>query len=208
MATIPQTNVSMTKISDEYGGGTPDRMSEYYRAENNNNLVKDHQITPYDPKYWFYTSYTPSSAGVGGNVNYARRITIIRYNGGGYGYDYVADTDIDYEWFYNVKIGGYTTQNTSGTNPGFGGPYGSTTSYFYFCPDGNIPFPSGKTIQDMFIKNDKLEFTFGGVPFALWQNYYALWKTLGRAQFITDYNQTVPTSGKIRLSDFRGRRNP
>ena len=216
MAQIPTTNVKLrSNIRQEYGGSSGNvSLGNYYRYVDNTGLVDNSAMIPANPRYYFNQYYTPNSngSGSGGSTNYAKKTTILRDVNG----TYIPNTDITREWRYGSTNPFATTvdQNTAGTNPSAPGSfYGDTSNYFYFTPDTNYPWSGqSRSVQSMFVFNSVTVFGSGATQIQLWQNYYGLWRTKGKAAYRGYYNQNIPQNGAnppdISMSNFRGQYNP
>ena len=216
MAQIPTTNIRLgANIRNEYGGNpTNISLSNYYRFVSNAALVDNSTIVPFDPRFYFNTAYTPSStgSGAGGSTNYAKLTSFfVNVNN-----QYVANTNISRQWRYgnSQPFATTTTVNDPYDNPAAPGAYyGDPNNYFYFTPDTNYPW-SGQTrsVQSMFVFNSVTVFGSGATQIQLWQNYYGLWRTKGKAAYRGYYNQNIPQNGAnppdISMGNFRGQYNP
>ena len=153
---------------------------------------------------------TPNTNGYGGSTSYARKTTIIRYADGPNALQYLPNSNIERIWVYQGNlVGATTTQNDPGSNPAAPNSfYGNDAAFFYFTPDTPFPFVSGRTVESMFVQQVRTPFVVFGVNLIQFENWYALWRSLGTAAYTGFYNQTVPTSGTISLGNFKNQENP
>ena len=200
------------------GGATPIPISDYYRSPGGS-LVLDQLAVAANPYGdMFNTSYTPSAAGgspgQAGNIAYSMTESVTRRTSDD---SYYPNSTITRVWkypFLRLQYPGINLTVNSTNDPvmPYAGMYAPNGNYlgdvgvpFYFCPDTNWPYAGAPSRAAMTIS------TTNGSSFIqntyLQTKVYALWLAGGSAATTRSVNQTVPTSGEVKMSNYYGQGN-